>query len=192
MNNQLIIFAKNPVLGKVKTRLAATLGNEKALEVYKELLAHTCDISSKVNAQKVVFYSDFIEKDDLWGKADFDQAIQNGEDLGKRMSNAFKEVFNTFDGKVIIIGTDCKELSTEIIDQAFNALEFVDIVLGPALDGGYYLIGMKSLNENLFENIAWSTSTVLEQTVGQINTRKLSFLLLKALSDIDTEEDLKR
>ena len=192
MENQLIIFAKNPVLGKVKTRLAATVGNEKALAIYKELLNHTCDISSKANAKKTVFYSDAIEKEDLWSKADFNQSLQNGEDLGARMSNAFKEVFSECDGKVIIIGTDCKELSTEIIDQAFNALQYVDIVLGPALDGGYYLIGMKSLEEVLFTNIDWSTSAVLEQTVGKINTQKLSFLLLKVLSDIDTEEDLKR
>jgi uncharacterized protein len=129
MENQLIVFAKNPVLGKVKTRLAATVGNEKALAVYKELLDHTCDISSTANAKKTVFYSGTIEKDDLWSKASYRQAVQNGEDLGARMSNAFKRVFNESNSKVIIIGTDCKELSTEIIDQAFNALDYVDIVL---------------------------------------------------------------
>jgi len=190
MSNQLIIFAKNPELGKVKTRLAATIGDAKALEVYKELLSYTCDISSKTNTEKVVFYSNKIEQGDLWDDAGFEQAVQQGEDLGERMANAIENKFN--DNKVVIIGTDCKELTADIIDQAFKTLDFVDVVIGPAQDGGYYLIGMKSLELNLFENIHWSTSQVLDETIGKINTRKLSFLLLKTLSDIDTEEDLKK
>jgi len=192
MKNQLIIFAKNPVLGKVKTRLASTIGDKKALEVYKELLDHTCSIASKVDVEKKVYYSDFINNDDLWNNANFEQELQHGNDLGKRMSNAFKETFKSFNGKVVVIGTDCKELSTEIIDQAFSGLEYADIVIGPALDGGYYLIGMKSLEEKIFENIDWSTSAVLEQTIDKIDTKRLSFLLLKTLSDIDNEHDLKR
>ncbi|MFT6747867.1 MAG: rSAM/selenodomain-associated transferase 1 [Glaciecola sp.] len=190
MDNQLVIFAKNPVLGKVKTRLAATVGNEKALEVYKELLSYTCNISCKVNAEKTVFYSDIIEESDLWDKAGFNQAIQLGENLGQRMFTALKNTLK--DNKVVIIGTDCKELTSDIVDQAFKALDFVDVVIGPALDGGYYLIGMKSLEENLFTDIPWSTSGVLEQTVSKMNKNQLSFLLLKTLSDIDTEEDLNR
>ena len=192
MENQLIIFAKNPVLGKVKTRLSATIGDEKALDVYKELLDHTCAIASKAKGDKIVYYSDFVNNDDLWKRANFTQALQHGDDLGQRMSNAFKEAFKSFKGKVVIIGTDCKELSTEIIDQAFSGLEYADIVIGPALDGGYYLIGMKSLEEELFKNIEWSTSAVLEQTIDKVDTKRLSFLLLKTLSDIDNEEDLTR
>ncbi|MFT6716417.1 MAG: rSAM/selenodomain-associated transferase 1 [Saprospiraceae bacterium] len=191
MDNQLIIFAKNPVLGKVKTRLAATVGNQKALEIYKELLAYTCAICSKANANKFVFYSDFIDEQDLWNETKHKKKLQWGNDLGKRMANAFEETLNN-DSKAIIIGTDCKELTPEIINQAFGALEYVDVVLGPAVDGGYYLIGMKNLNMNLFNDISWSTSQVLDQTINKMNKEKLSYLLLKTLSDIDTEEDLKR
>lgn len=188
----LIIFVKNPELGKVKTRLAATLGEKKALKIYQQLLGHTCDISSKVTANKTVFYSSFIPEHDIWTDAGFEQAKQYGKDLGEKMLNAFENKFQNSHRKVVIIGSDCNELSTPIIEQAFSALDFVDIVIGPALDGGYYLLGMKELNKNLFQNIPWSTESVLEETVGRINTQKLSFLLLKTLSDIDTEEDLNR
>lgn len=191
MTNHLIIFAKNPVLGKVKTRLAATIGDEKALNVYKELLQHTHDISSKVKANKVVFYSDFVKNQDLWDQAKYIKKLQKGDDLGARMSDAFERTLAE-NRKVIVIGTDCKELTPEILTQAFDTLNYVDVVIGPALDGGYYLIGMKNREEALFQNINWSTSYVLEQTIRKINTQKLSYVLLKTLSDIDTEEDLKK
>lgn len=190
MNNHLIIFAKNPVLGKAKTRLATTIGKEKALLVYKELLVHSCNISSKTSAAKTVFYSDFMEKGDLWSKAGFMQSIQKGSGLGERMTIAFEETLNK--NKVIIIGTDCKELNTQILDDAFEQLEHHDFVIGPALDGGYYLLGMKKLEKDLFLDIDWSTSTVFSKTLDVIKNKKSSYYLLPTLSDIDTAEDLKR
>lgn len=191
MNNHLIIFAKNPVLGKVKTRLAATVGDEKALSVYRELLQHTCDVSAQVDANKLVFYSDFINNKDLWDQPNYIKKLQKEGDLGTRMSDAFENTLKE-NTKVIIIGTDCKELTPDILSQAFNTLNYVDVVIGPAFDGGYYLIGMKTMEESLFQGIDWSTSSVLEQTVNKLNRQKLSYVLLKTLSDIDTEEDLKK
>jgi uncharacterized protein len=189
MNNQLIIFAKNPILGQVKTRLAATVGNKKALEVYQQLLAHTNKISASINAKKSVYYSEFIEQEDQWKSSIYDKKLQEGDDLGVRMKNAFQQHPKR---KAVLIGTDCPGLSATIIDQAFEALSFVDVVIGPAEDGGYYLIGMNQLEESLFQDVTWSSSEVLNETVNKINKKKLSFLLLKTLSDVDTEKDLNQ
>lgn len=195
MKKQLIIFAKNPIKGKVKTRLAATIGEEKALRIYEDLLEYTCEIVTPVDAKKTVYYSDYIAQDDLWNNSFFDKKQQNGADLGERMNNAVQESFLTQNENTIIIGTDCRELDSETINKAFNSLTYVDVVLGPAFDGGYYLIGVKKANEELnhelFEGIDWSTSKVLEQTIAKIDKKKLSYILLKTLSDIDTEDDLK-
>lgn len=188
--NHLIVLAKNPVLGKVKTRLAATIGKEKAIKIYQELLRYTCDICSKVNGEKTVFYSDFIPKKDIWTAACFNQSLQKGTNLGERMQKAFATIFEKGTNKVVIIGTDCMEINTEIINEAFEKLTHHDIVLGPALDGGYYLLGMNKRHDTLFENINWSTETVLKETVSAIENQDLSFTFLPVLNDIDEEKDL--
>ncbi len=192
ITNHLLVFAKNPVLGKAKTRLAATIGKEKALEIYKELLEYTCSVAKEISSEKTVYYSDYLEENDLWVKAKFNQKTQTGTDLGSRMLGAFQTEFTAAkkEQSIVLIGTDCKELDSKVIEQAFNALKFTDLVVGPAKDGGYYLIGMKSAHVELFSNVDWSTDAVLEQTIGKANGLKLSYMLLKELSDIDTEADL--
>ncbi len=187
-----MVFIKNPVLGKVKTRLAKTIGEEKALNVYKMLLDHTHKVAKRVNTDKAVFYSDFINSDDVWKKDKFQQFIQNGNDLGDRMSNAFLKVFNMGYKKVVIIGSDCFDLNEDIISEAFSILEEHEVVIGPAKDGGYYLLGMKSHHEQLFKNKAWSTENVLLDTLLDLSNLNLSFKLLPTLSDIDQEKDLEK
>ncbi len=191
MKEALLIFAKNPVAGKVKTRLAATIGNEAALAVYLQLLSYTVGISSEVDADKFVFYSDHIEQEDLWDNQLFFKQIQQGNDLGERMKNALAVLFNKGYSKIVIIGTDCPELSREIISDAFKSLEEQDIVIGPAHDGGYYLLGMKQLHATLFENINWSTNTVLAETLVKCEALQMDYALLRTLRDIDRSEDLK-
>jgi len=187
--NVLIIFAKNLFYGKVKTRLAASIGNDAALEIYKELLNHTRSIVQKINAGKIVFYSDKIEHRDEW-TGNILKAKQHGKDLGEKMMNAFKEMFFKGYAKAVIIGTDCPSLNEYIIVEAFERLNEKDIVIGPACDGGYYLLGMKKLYPHLFENIDWSTPHVLNETLYACNKNDLDYFLLPALPDIDEEKDL--
>ncbi|CAN5135519.1 TIGR04282 family arsenosugar biosynthesis glycosyltransferase [soil metagenome] len=189
MRNALIIFIKNPVFGKVKTRLASTIGDENALLIYNQLLKHTHKISVGVNAERFLFYNEFIDLADVWENEYFNKQLQIGNELGEKMNNAFKEILPKFKSAVII-GSDCLALTSSIIDEAYRYLENNDIVIGPAIDGGYYLLGMKKMHSSLFKNITWSTPQVLEQTIAICKKQKLAYCLLPDLSDIDVEDDL--
>jgi rSAM/selenodomain-associated transferase 1 len=187
--NILIIFAKNLVRGKVKTRLAASIGDNAALEIYKQLLYHTKSIAQKIDADKVVYYSESVQVFDLWNN-NFSKAVQQGKDLGERMRNAFEDAFRNYHKKAVIIGTDCPSLNEQTIKDAFERLSENDIVIGPACDGGYYLLGMKKLHRCLFQNIHWSTQSVLNETQSICEGSNFSYFLLPALHDIDEEKDL--
>ena len=186
--NALIIFVRKPEYGKVKTRLAAALGKTKALEMYELLLQHTHSEAGKTEAEKFVFYADDICTDDIWN--DYKKYAQRGNDLGSRMENAFKNIFDEHYENIIIIGSDCFELTSEIISLSFSLLEKNDVVIGPAKDGGYYLLGMKKMYPTIFENIPWSTSEVFNQTIQKIQLLNLNYELLPVLSDVDTVHDL--
>ena len=186
----LLIFAKNPEKGKVKTRLAATIGNEAALAVYTQLLSHTVAITGNLPMDKFVFYSSRIECEDVWDDKPYFKQLQKGNDLGERMNNAFAASFKKGYDSVVIIGTDCPELDEATIMNAFACLHFNDVVIGPAEDGGYYLLGMKQLHSTLFENIRWSTPTVLAETIEICKSHNLTYTLLPTLHDVDEEKDL--
>lgn len=190
-NNQaLIIFTKNLEKGKVKTRLAQTIGSQKALEIYKECCIYTMTNTFDIPARKMLFYSDYIQNGDFWGSDDFIKFVQQGEDLGQRMRHAFRNAFHKSE-KVIIIGTDCMELTRDLINEAFERLDENDYVVGPSNDGGYYLLGMRQFNAELFQNIDWSTDKVLGQTLAKMDENK-SVFTLPELIDIDTIEDLEK
>ena len=189
--NALIIFTKNPELGKVKTRIAATLGNEKALEIYKKLLLHTLNITKNLNADKFVFYSDKIVLNDIWQTDCFTKLVQNGNSLGERMGAAFEEIFKKNYASVCIIGSDCYELNSSIIDDAFKLLQTNDCVIGPTFDGGYYLLGMNNLNMELFQ-IEFSTETVFDETLKVCNSLNLSTAFTKKLHDVDTQNEVPK
>lgn len=189
MENVLIIFAKNPSYGKVKTRLAATFGHDRALEVYCALLAHTAEITRKVNASTIVFYSEFVELHDVWDMHSL-KLVQRGNDLGERMANAFQEVLQD-QRQAVIIGTDCPDLDEQTICDAFSHLANNDVVIGPAADGGYYLLGIKTFYPWLFSDIPWSTPTVFEETIARCHLHRLRHHILPVLHDIDEENDLK-
>ncbi len=190
MSKALIIFIKNPVLGKVKSRLAATIGDVSAFEVYKILLNHTQKTTFLVDADKFLFYSDFLQIEDEWSNDRLIKHLLNGNNLGERMCNAFEYTFLNKYQKVIIIGSDCIDLSASVIADAYMLLDDRDVVIGPAKDGGYYLLGMKELHQSLFKNISWGTSKVLKQTLSVCKSQHLKYSLLPTLTDIDVENDL--
>lgn len=190
MKTALIIFVRNPVLGKVKTRLAASVGEQKALQVYQQLLLHTRDITIDLPCDRFVFYADFINEADIWSAPEFNKRLQQGDDLGKRMQHAFEELFAAGFDKVAIIGSDCYQLTGDIIVDAFTTLQRADVVIGPAGDGGYYLLAMQQMIPEIFEEIPWSTPVVLSKTMAILQHRQYKTALLKELNDVDEEKDL--
>lgn len=188
--NLLIIFARNPVLGKVKTRLAQEIGDEKALEVYLKLLEHAHKTADHVDASKQVYYTDNLDEFGLLDYFKFEKRLQDGSNLGERMHNAIANGLREGYRNIIIIGSDCIEITPQLIDRAFDELQNHDCVLGPAHDGGYYLIGMKSQLPELFEDKKWSSSDVLLDTILDLQRSDKIYYLLPTLSDIDTKADL--
>jgi len=186
----LIIFLRNPQLGKVKTRLASSIGEVQALEIYNLLLNRTRTITQGLAYDKVVYYSDFIDNDDNWSSANYKKALQKGDSLGQKMHHAFQQGFDGGYNKIGIIGSDCYELDQDTIECAFYELDKHQLVIGPANDGGYYLLGMKTMVPSLFKNKLWSTPLVLEDTLNDAEDLDLSVKLLQQLNDVDFESDL--
>jgi rSAM/selenodomain-associated transferase 1 len=188
--NALIIFTRNPELGKVKTRLAKTIGDVNALQVYRDLLLHTMEQTENIACDKFVFYDSAIVEGDIWKESVFQKSIQSKGDLGQKMRNAFEQLFEKGYTRCIIVGSDLFELKSAIIETAFTELERNDVVLGPAEDGGYYLLGLKKMIPSIFLNKDWGNSTVLRDTLKDLINHKINFL--ETLNDIDTFEDLKK
>ncbi len=188
----LIIFTKNPELGKVKSRLAATIGDENALKVYLHLLDYTKSITNPLQVDKVVFYSNRVPENDAWSAAGYGQYLQEGVDLGERMQRAFQKGFNDGYTSIVIIGSDCAEVTTELLSNAFERLQNSDVVIGPSKDGGYYLLGMRKLHEKLFTNKSWSTSALMNETKVTLKELQLNTSYLPVLNDVDEEADLGR
>jgi rSAM/selenodomain-associated transferase 1 len=191
-DNLLLIFIKNPEPGKVKTRLAATVGPQKAYQIYLKLLSLTIDAASQADADRQVWYSSYIDSEDFISESTFVKKAQSGEDLGARMLYAFESGFNEGYKNIVIIGSDCPGVNPALLEQAFSELREHDLVIGPSADGGYYLLGMKNLYKTLFGEIDWSTERVLEQTLEKANSLSLSVTCLPELNDIDTVEDLEK
>ena len=186
----LIIFVKNPIPGTVKTRVARTVGHQKATDVYRHLLQHTQDVTRSGPWQKTVYYGDFINPADGWNG--YARALQTGADLGQRMANAFGECFTAGAKQVVIIGSDCLSIGPAHIQAAFEALSQTDVVIGPATDGGYYLLGMSRLHTYLFENMPWSEPQLGAQTRQAIQAHGQTLTLLEELTDIDEWVDYER
>ncbi len=192
MENVLLIFIKNPELGKVKTRLANSIGDVEALQVYQELLKKTISVAGNTEARRQLWYSSFIDYEDGISTDTFEKYLQSGSDLGERMRNSFQQAFKEGVDRVVIIGSDCPSLNEKILENAFERLEENDLVIGPSEDGGYYLLGMNRLFETFFKDIKWSTESVLESTLQKAKTEGLKVYQLPILNDIDNLEDLKK
>lgn len=191
MKTALIIFVRHPELGKVKTRLAKVIGDHKALSVYNLLLDHTRQITIPLNCRKFIYYTDQVIEHDIWTLPGYTKRQQFGEDLGARMSNAFKELFEQGFERVMIIGSDCYQLQTTVLEQAVNALADNDVVIGPTFDGGYYLLGANRYVPELFTDKAWSTDQVTNQTIATVTRLALTYGLLQKLHDVDEAADLE-
>lgn len=185
--NMLIIFVKNPIPGTVKTRIARTVGEERATDVYRYLLRYTQEIAQQLTCHRVVYYGDFVNPDDGWNG--YDKQLQSDGNLGQRMLSAFQEQFGRGADRVIIIGSDCLTITADHIEQAFAVLSKADVVIGPATDGGYYLLGMKQLHSFLFENMPWSQPELRQLTELALLQNGLTFERLEELTDIDEWED---
>ncbi|CAM4110623.1 TIGR04282 family arsenosugar biosynthesis glycosyltransferase [Zobellia roscoffensis] len=187
--NLLLIFTRNPQLGKCKTRLAATVGNEVALDIYKFLLNHTVDITKNLSAAKQVWYSEEIWTDDIWSPSIFDKRLQQGNDLGIRMAKAFQDGFASGYERIIVIGSDMFDLDQDDLQNAFSELKKNDFVIGPAEDGGYYLLGMNRFKPELFVQKNWGNETVLADTLNDLKNEK--YHILEERNDVDIYEDIK-
>ncbi|MBU2491955.1 MAG: TIGR04282 family arsenosugar biosynthesis glycosyltransferase [Bacteroidetes bacterium] len=194
-NSAVIIFAKMPEPGKVKTRLASDLGNDLAIEFYKYNAAYIFEELSQLNKLGIdcyLFYGidNNVSEIKKWVNKNFIYKPQTGGDLGNKMSDAFQTVFAHGKNKVIIIGTDIPDLSKDILLNAFNQLDNSDFVISPSHDGGYNFLGMKSFYPEVFQNIKWSSEEVFPKTIRQIKELGLSIKVEESLIDIDDKIDL--
>jgi uncharacterized protein len=196
MRRGLIIFAREPVPGRVKTRLAGNIGNIMAAELYAAMLMDTIHKAALLSGTEIYLFwaTESAETPKLPGFQQLKALAQRGYDLGERMQNAFRTVFNDRISSCCIVGTDSPDLPVEIIINAFDALERadIDVVLGPASDGGYYLIGMKQPHDWLFSNMEWSTPDVARLTQQRITEKSLNCFTLPEWHDVDILEDLER
>lgn len=194
--NLCIIFAKYPEPGRVKTRLAAELGDAEAVRVYCACMEQVISAAARsgITEYAVAIACWPPEKLDAmakWLGPNMKINRQRGHDLGSRMHHAFTEGFSAGYKKIVIIGADCPAVTQELVIQALTMLEGSDAVIGPATDGGYYLIGLRQLAPGLFEGIAWSTELVCRQTLARCSNLNLTFALLPELRDIDRIDDLE-
>ncbi len=190
--NTLIILIRNPLKGLVKSRLAAEAGIEKAYRIYKQLLARLHSNTISLPYRKCLFYDRYIDTDDYWNEKIYEKYLQSEGNIGDRMKDAIKQAFEQGAGKVVLIGSDTPEIDEIIIGKAFRSLDAHDIILGPANDGGYYLIGMKHPIAKLFDGKQWGGNLVMQETLQEIKELHLSYKLLPELIDIDTLEDLNK
>ena len=198
-DSNLLIFCKYPLAGKAKTRLIPALGAEIAAQLHRRLAETAINMArswKQISSEKMnritVHYTGAGEKDFCsWIGADLDYQEQPAGDLGQRMCTAFESAFAGGIEHVIGIGTDVPTLTAAILKQADKNLEDHDLVLGPAADGGYYLIGMNSLHPELFANIEWGTERVYGQTLAICTRLDFKIAELPVLHDIDRPEDLK-
>jgi uncharacterized protein len=190
---KLIIFTKAPIAGQVKTRLIPSIGVDKATKLHKYMLEQTVNKASRLNDINCELHcapnTDHHFFATLSEKYNIKLVVQQGADLGEKMANAMNVTLETC-SQCVIIGTDCPMMSESYLHQAFEQLVDSDIVLGPAEDGGYVLIGSKIFDAQLFANVNWSTPEVLKQTLKNINHLQLKYHKLDTLSDVDTDKDL--
>ncbi len=195
MGDRLLIFTRYPDVGRVKTRLIPALGEVRATQLHRDMTEHTLNIARALRVMHPVlitacFTGGTVPKMQQWLGDDLDYWLQVGEDLGQRMLNALGSALGATCDRALIIGTDCPALEPSILADAFHQLDNHDLVLGPATDGGYYLIGMGRVMPELFTDIAWGSRAVLSSTLAIADLHHRSVALLPMLSDVDRPEDL--
>ena len=194
-HKKLIIFTRYPEPGITKTRLIGALGANGAAELQRQMVERVVGVASELKAStgiaiEIRFSGGDDSKMRQWLGNDIAYAGQIGLNLGQRMDNAFKDGFDQGFDRIVLVGSDCPELTADILEEAFQVLDHHPVVLGPAADGGYYLVGLKQRRSNVFQEIPWGTGNVLEKTCQAISFLGVSYVLLKQLSDLDTPEEL--
>jgi rSAM/selenodomain-associated transferase 1 len=187
---RLIVFVKAPRAGLVKTRLADALGPARACVIYRQLVERLLERLRGLGAVELRFSpDDAFEEVQPWLVPPWQAAPQGAGDLGERLERAFVEAFTTSVRRVVVIGSDCPDISAQDVETAWGALRTFDVVLGPATDGGYWLVGLGGPQSLLFRDMPWSSPAVLQETMGRARTAGLKVHLLRELSDVDTVED---
>lgn len=194
--NALIYFVKFPEPGKVKTRLAKVVGDPRAAQAYRELTETNLGILNSLppNLAKVIITFYPFEKEEAirsWLSGPYEYRAQKGSELGTRLQNAFQFAFEKGFKKVMALGSDTLGLRPDLISKGFDALEFYDVVMGPAYDGGYYLIGTNRKQPSIFKNIPWSSADVYESTLNKLIEKNLFYYLLQKLDDLDEAKNLR-
>jgi len=184
-----IVFVKNPEPGNVNTRLAEEIGEAGAVDIYRQLLQYTHDVLIPVSAGKFIFYADEINRLDLWKTNSFYKQLQHGNDLGERMQHAFSFLFELGYERVLIIGSECPQLSTDHLNSAFELLETHDVCIGAVDNGEYYLLGLCAIHAPFFSNKAWGTNTVYNSTLNDAKEAGLSVAAIEKLRDVSTLKD---
>lgn len=187
---RLIVFVRAPRAGTVKTRLAEAVGPEAACEAYRRLVqAVLRQVSSLPNVELRYAPDDAAAEIAPWLRAGWVARSQGPGGLGQRLETAFAEAFASGHQRVVVIGSDCPEVTGRDIKAAESFLADHDLVIGPARDGGYWLIGLRAPQPRLFQNISWSTAAVLSETLEIARSANLRVQLLRSLADIDTEKE---
>ncbi len=189
-----ILFARAPEKGRVKSRLAAAIGEEAVLEIYKDFVAAVVETlkAGRYPFRIAVHPQDATASMRHWLGNHLVYLPQTGKDLGERMKNAFVRVFSEGVEQAVIIGSDIPDLPNEVIHEAFESLEKNDAAIGPALDGGYYLIGFnaRTFLPGAFDGIPWSTEAVFSDTMRVLERSSLTVHQLLPWRDVDTLDDL--
>lgn len=192
--SKLIIFTRLPLYGKVKTRLQPEYSKQQSLELHKHLIQHTLAEFGQLTDVDVELYvspgdeHEYIEN--VANEFRIKTSSQQGSDLGEKMANALQYALSSYD-KAIIIGTDCPQLSIDIIDDVLVALDKNDVVLSPAYDGGYVLLGLTKFYKNIFQNIEWGSDQVYASTCSILEEDNISWKKCGMFRDIDRPEDLE-
>ncbi|MBF0557541.1 MAG: TIGR04282 family arsenosugar biosynthesis glycosyltransferase [Nitrospirae bacterium] len=189
-----LLFVKSPERGKVKSRLGNAIGDDMALDVYRCLVSNTLDMlgAGKYDVRLCFYPPDSHGVVEDWLGSGHCYVPQQGGDIGERMKNAFVQAFSEGVEKAVLIGSDIPDLSISLINEAVSALDISDAVIGPAHDGGYYLIGFNrhSFLANIFQGIVWSTGSVYHETMNIFGQSGSRVHVLTGLSDVDTLGDL--
>lgn len=193
--NKLLIFTKSPILGEVKTRLQPDYSPEDSLMVHKALLFNTLEVTKKLDDIDVELCCAPDRNTSFFLSCENNYPItlsnQEGADLGERMAFASSVTLQTYE-KVLVIGIDCPDIDENYILQAFTALEDNDAVIGPAMDGGYVLLGLRKFSPEIFNDILWGVDSVFEETKAAFNLLDWSWHELEKKYDVDLPEDLQR
>jgi rSAM/selenodomain-associated transferase 1 len=191
---EILIFAKRPEAGRCKTRLAKHIGDADALLIYQALLAFTLKTVAETPYRKVLMVDppEAVAAAEDWAPGMDLYLPQCAGDLGSRMSAAVSQAFSRGAKKALLLGCDCPQISKESVISTFAGLDRYDVILGPTVDGGYYLLGLKEDHSSLFQDIPWSTGQVFEKTLNILKFQTLSYISLDTFSDVDTLEDFRQ